>query len=95
MTNGMTGLWADGRRYCLREQGNYAMFVLRPGDDKDIYGYVDTEDEAQKIAQGWNKDHESRTPNKMEYQAHAQYVASYAQPGLLADEDGGPLFSMA
>jgi hypothetical protein len=27
-------------------------------------------------------------------QTTAQYVASYAQPGLLADEDGAPLFSM-
>ena len=25
----------------------------------------------------------------------AEHVASYAQPGLLAEEDGGPLFSMA
>jgi len=65
----MVGLWADGKRWELSPQGNYALFVPRPGDDKDIYGYVNTEDEAKTIAQGWNKDHESRTPNRMEYEA--------------------------
>jgi hypothetical protein len=63
----MSSIWADSRRWWMNGQGNYAVFVIRPGNDKDIYGYVDTEDEAQAIAQAWNKDHESRSPYKMEY----------------------------